>query len=77
MSRKLAIGAIVFTLASCFAAPAAAFPAQEVQLTSERLVIRPVPPGSPRGLDRSGVERPEQAETPTTGPINRSHNPNF
>jgi hypothetical protein len=29
---------------------------------------RPVPPTSPRGLDRSGVDRPDQANTPRTGP---------
>ncbi|MBA8957500.1 hypothetical protein ACFQU9_14265 [Actinomadura namibiensis] len=29
---------------------------------------RPLPPTSPRGLGRSGVERPDQARTPRTGP---------
>ncbi|MDQ0904675.1 hypothetical protein QFZ22_000660 [Streptomyces canus] len=29
---------------------------------------RPVPPTEPRGLGRSGVERPDQAITPHTGP---------
>jgi hypothetical protein len=32
---------------------------------------RPVPPSSPRGLDRSGVDRPDEANTPRTGPSNR------
>ena len=32
---------------------------------------RPVPPSSPRGLGRSGVERPDEANTPRTGPSNR------
>jgi hypothetical protein len=32
---------------------------------------RPIPPAAPPGLGRSGVERPDEANTPRTGPVNR------
>lgn len=60
MRRSLAAAAVV--LASfAFAPPARA--------DSDR--PRPLPPGSPRGLEKSGVDRPDEANTPQTGPLNR------
>jgi hypothetical protein len=35
---------------------------------------RPIPPLAPPGLGQSGVERPDQANTPVTGPSNRNNN---
>ncbi|MFD6174800.1 hypothetical protein [Streptomyces coeruleorubidus] len=35
---------------------------------------RPIPPVSPRGLGVSDVERPDEANTPVTGPSNRKNN---
>ncbi len=66
MRRSLAVAALALTLTGLGVAPAAAAPGP-----------RPGTPPSPPGLDQSQVERPAQANTPSTGLQNREHSPNF
>jgi hypothetical protein len=65
MRRALATGAIAVALLGFGAGPAAADPGG----------ARGGAPASPPGLATSGAERPEQAEEPQTGPINRVVHP--
>ncbi len=67
MRRSLTVGALALAILSAGAGPALADSGKP----------RPVPPGEPRGFSQSGVERPEQAAFPQTGPANRENSPIF
>jgi hypothetical protein len=66
MRRTLTVGALTLAVLTAGAGPALADPGP-----------RPSPPSQPRGLDRSGVDRPEEAASPQTGRTNRENSPNF
>ena len=74
--RSLATGAATLVIFGGFgAAPALAAPSggDDVTVTQGSGKPKPVPPSSAPGLGRTGVDRPDEANTPRTGPTNRDH----
>ena len=67
MRKPLAVAALTLAIFSAGVVPALADSGKP----------RPIPPGEPRGLNQSGVERPEEAAFPQTGPANRDNSPKF